>query len=472
MSAFLIRLLLGCAVLLCSVALAEDYPYEAYVVTDDAEVVAGPGHRFYITERLARGTQVEIYREEPSGWLAIRPPEGSFSWVPADFVERLDDELGKVKEPAAAWIGTSVEHVSEHHQQFTLKAGELVSILSEKTVTAKSGGEQTWLKISPPAGEFRWIHLRDVSRQKPKVPTAPLAAVSNDEPVDTVQQPTESPAEPQRIELVGEPIALSSLDDLPARVDRRVKPAQFRQSTSDEPKSLSPDGFVPRKRRDQERSALPPASSPSGAGVARPTSPARVASVAPRSLPTPSVSSGVTGNIADSDVRRQLDQIELDLSLMLSQQRSQWDFTDLERRVQALVDSGADPVARGRARLVLDKIKQFEKSFAATSGASRGASTHSTAADSEGASSTLADPRYDAQGTLKEVISRKSVNPVAPYAVVDGEGQPLCFISPSPGLNLNRYLNKQVGLYGRRGYLEELKKPHVLAERVIELQRR
>jgi hypothetical protein len=28
-----------------------------------------------------------------------------------------------------------------------------------------------------------------------------------------------------------------------------------------------------------------------------------------------------------------------------------------------------------------------------------------------------------------------------------------------------------VGLYGRRGMLEELKKPHVLAERVIDLER-
>ena len=40
----------------------------------------------------------------------------------------------------------------------TLKAGELVQIVGEKSVTAKSGNEQTWLKIAPPAGEYRWIH--------------------------------------------------------------------------------------------------------------------------------------------------------------------------------------------------------------------------------------------------------------------------------------------------------------------------
>jgi hypothetical protein len=155
---------------------------------------------------------------------------------------------------------------------------------------------------------------------------------------------------------------------------------------------------------------------------------------------------------------------------MMAQDHSQWDFAALERRVQALIESGADPASRGRARLVLDKIKQFEKSFESTRPVASQRSTSTAVTPS--ATSTLADPRYDAQGTLKEVISRKTARPAAPYAVVDAEGQPLCFISPSPGLNLNRYLNKPVGLYGRRGYLEELKKPHLVAERVIELNRR
>ena len=61
--------------------------------------------------------------------------------------------------------------------------------------------------------------------------------------------------------------------------------------------------------------------------------------------------------------------------------------------------------------------------------------------------------------------------PLAPYAVVDEDGKPLCFVTPSPGMNIGRYVNKQVGLYGRRGYIESLKTPHVTAERVIDLDR-
>ena len=129
-----------------AVSAADEFPYRAYVLSENVDVVAGPGHRFYATDRLARGTQVEIYREEASGWLAIRPPEGSFSWIPAEFVERLeDDQLGRVKEPTGAWIGTSVEHVSEHQQQVTLKAGELVQIIGDKTAAAKEGEKRTWL---------------------------------------------------------------------------------------------------------------------------------------------------------------------------------------------------------------------------------------------------------------------------------------------------------------------------------------
>jgi hypothetical protein len=165
---------------------------------------------------------------------------------------------------------------------------------------------------------------------------------------------------------------------------------------------------------------------------------------------------------------------------MLAQDKSLWNLGPLRERVQRLVEQGADPAARGRARLVLDKLKQFETTFdvadygpigGSAGGLAAGGAPAVANAKSTAESGSLADPRYDAQGWLKPVVSRKNDKPAAPYAVVDQEGQPLCFVTPSPGLNLNRYLNKQVGLYGRRGMLEELRKPHVTAERVIDLDR-
>ena len=151
---------------------------------------------------------------------------------------------------------------------------------------------------------------------------------------------------------------------------------------------------------------------------------------------------------------------------MLAQDRSTWNLAGLRQQVEAAVESGSDPIERGRARLLLDKIKQFETTFDATDIGPIGTTAGSTG---EPAAGSLADPRYDAKGWLKPVISKNK--PTAPYAVVDEDGKPLCFVTPSPGMNIGRYVNKQVGLYGRRGYIETLKTPHVTAERVIDLER-
>jgi hypothetical protein len=342
--------------------------------------------------------------------------------VPAEFVERLDaDNLGRVKESTGAWIGTSVEHVSEHQQQVTLKAGELVQVVGEKLVGAKSGKEQAWLKITPPAGEYRWVHLRDVSRQKPEEPVAPVTAEVEavSEPETTTpalsQKEREGTREPRRLELPGNAIALRDIEE-PAsgglRLDRYVEPAQYRTMTSgSESRPISPDGFVPRRRREGES---PSAASP--APIRTTTTPAanrprldpdaRIATATPR--PSQSIGSSSTlgsGGLGGDEIARQLDQIEIDLSLMVAQERSQWNLPALRRRVETLVEGGADPTSRGRARLVLDKIKQFEDAFernARIVGSGGHASTGGQAASgaqdkAPSVSSSLADPRYDAE---------------------------------------------------------------------------
>jgi hypothetical protein len=470
---------------------ADDSPYTAYVCVEQAEIVAGPGHRFYATDRLPRGMKVEIYREEPSGWLAIRPPEGSFSWVPAEFVERLEDKnLAKVKEPTGAYVGTSVEHVSEYQQQVTLKAGELVQVIAEKTAAASAGKERKWLKVAPPAGEYRWIHLRDVSRQQPEEPKPAEVeeeaterngkALTPEPPLRggySVSQREREKEEPRRLGPIGSGIAIRAIDDRPVTLDRYVEPAQFRSAaSSSDPRPLSPDGFVPRKRRAGDDSPVtssgPIRSTTIPAARATIDPDARFASVSPmRQIPDAVVVSPSARPLSADEFSRQLDQIEVDLSLMVSQDRSQWNLPALRRRAEGLVESGSDPTARGRARLVLDKIKQFENAFEAD-GSPAKRSLAASGGEMKPFTSSLADPRYDAQGVLKPVVSRKGDTPAAPFAVVDADGQPVCFVTPSPGLNLNRYLNKQVGMYGRRGYLEELKKPHLVAERVIEMDSR
>jgi hypothetical protein len=457
---------------------AEDgFPYKAYVALDGAEVVSGPGHRYYATDHLALGTKVEVYREEASGWLAIRPPQGSFSWVDAAAIERdeEDESLGRVIEPTPAWIGTAAERVREHRQRVTLKADEVVRILGEKQVETEEGEEETWLKIAPPAGEFRWIFLRDVSRQRPEPRAEPLI----DEQL--ASEPAEQPApeEPRRIEVPRSAIALRDLAPVVSRINepgRNVEAAQFRSSV--EPaKPLSSDGFVPRKRRGSEQLQTVPVPSEHLAGrqaatFTRPRvdPPALVDSAGPSKFTSVAAASTPAAAAPIDNAASQLQQLDVELSLMLAKDKSAWDLTDLRQRVEVLVERGNDPVARGQARLLLDKITQFEQTFDAEDIGPVAASAAVPAVEAD-AKPSPGDPRYDSKGWLKPVVSRRSEKPPAPFAIVDADGKPICFVSPSPGLNLNRYVNKQVGVYGRRGYIESLKTTHVTAERVIDLSR-
>jgi hypothetical protein len=479
---------------LCAAACAlaaraeDDFPYHAYVAVDGAEVVSGPGQRYYATDRLALGAKIEVYREEASGWLAIRPPQGSFSWVDAAAIERdeEDEALGRVTEPTPAWIGTAAERVSEHRQHVTLKEGEVVKIIGEKQVASDEGEEETWLKISPPAGEFRWIHLRDVSRQRPE----PIIVTQNisDETESTVRE-RDSSQEPRRIDVPRSAIALRDLKPPESRPDRRlfggrpeadshhVETTQFKSASEPATKETSSDGFVARKRRGNETPQASSAASEQlasrqNATFSRPRlDPPPLATPARSTTSTIGVSSGETVSL--DGMARQLEQLDVDLSLMLAKDKSSWDLTGLRQQVEVLVERGNDPVARGKARLLLDKIQQFEQTFDADDIGPVAASAAAPAAGNDKATgrTSPADPRYDGEGWLKPVVSRRSEKPPAPYALVDADGKPLVFITPSPGLNLNRYVNKQVGVYGRRGYLESLKASHVTAERVIDLGR-
>ncbi len=159
-----------------SVASAQDsqYPYTAYVSVDAAYIRSGPGKRYYPTDKLKRGDAVEVYREDPGGWLAIRPPAKSFSWVPADALQPTKDKLAVVTgDRVASHVGSRVGD-SHNVIQVRLERGEEVEIVAAEAVTT-DGRQELWCKISPPSGEFRWIYGRFIDRTKP-VPVAPIVA--------------------------------------------------------------------------------------------------------------------------------------------------------------------------------------------------------------------------------------------------------------------------------------------------------
>src|SRR5206468_3279770 len=82
------------ALLLGGPALADEKDFVSYtatVVQATADVHSGPSEKMYVTNRLSQGNKVNVVGQRDGGWLAIEPPEGSFSWVSERFLQRSQD---------------------------------------------------------------------------------------------------------------------------------------------------------------------------------------------------------------------------------------------------------------------------------------------------------------------------------------------------------------------------------------------
>ena len=79
--------LASCVAIAAEAAPEGTFPYKAFVTADDVYVRSGPGDNYYPTDKLKAGDEVEVYRHDPGGWLAIRPVPGSFCWVAGRFLQ-------------------------------------------------------------------------------------------------------------------------------------------------------------------------------------------------------------------------------------------------------------------------------------------------------------------------------------------------------------------------------------------------
>jgi uncharacterized protein YraI len=142
-------------------ARGDGFPYVAYINSADVYVRSGPGRDYYPTEKLAKGVQIEVYRHDPGGWLAIRPPQGSFAWVSARHLDLEEGNLATVNsDRVVARVGSSFSDMRDVIQ-VRLDRDEKVSLLE----TPES--DSPWCKIAPPAGEFRWVFSKYVDRELP-----------------------------------------------------------------------------------------------------------------------------------------------------------------------------------------------------------------------------------------------------------------------------------------------------------------
>lgn len=181
-----------------------------------------------------------------------------------------------------------------------------------------------------------------------------------------------------------------------------------------------------------------------------------------------------------------VEQLLLALSETVARPVDQWQLNDVAAQAQRIVDNGANAIERGQARLLLERIAEFDRAarqsgsipprvnpFSLASGGLSNSSVGLASATSSGASVPSArsaenQAKYDATGWLVLVHGATADKP--PYALTDRAGQILAYVSGLPGLKFDAYLNKPVGVNGRRGYLPQLQAAHIQAQRMHELR--
>ncbi len=448
-------------------------PYLATVQQKQATVRSGPGQHYYPTGLLKQGTVVEVYRHDPGGWLAIRPPVGSFSWVRAEAVQLVDTDVGEItREGELARIGSTLSPTRELWQ-VKLRKGEKVAIIQRVDEARGS-----WYKIEPPAGEFRWIYHQAV------VPLSEAAPVvkTQGEPAAFHQQTAEASVVPKQEGVAPNVLQASARTVQVSAAGETLQPPAQTAKQALQPLESEPGGT-------SVASALIPVAPP------RPEPPRGLA-------PSGNTNAGkgritAAGHIAT--IESQLDRLDLELSHQVCRPRKQWKLEPLRRQAEALVAAAEHPTVRARARELLKRIERFElirqarladltrqrrlhqlaaadsleretavapaatSSYPAGSAASQDRTPRTSSA--RGWTAPTTTRRYDARGQLVPVRSRGFDGPH--YAVVDPvTGKVRAYVSGAPGINLRQFIGRTVGVIGIQEVVPRLDAKHVAARRV------
>jgi hypothetical protein len=435
----------------CAAARAEPLPVTVPVSATHTLLRAGPGDDFYPTERVAAGAALEVWAIDESGYCAVRPVAGSFSWLRARDVEREGGATAPpgrnvvgvvVTDGVPARVGSQLNDL-RHVSQVALEAGERVQVV--ETVAVRDGrhaGE--WVRIEPPSGEFRWVRCEDLAlppELAPPVTAGPPAA---------------------GLAAAGE--ALDAIREAGAAVRQAVAEVEETAAApTAEPKPLDPPSTVGR---------LFSGWLPLGAGVFDPSA-----------APQPTAVSG--GAVAASG--DELADIDLALSLAVTGPSSGWNLAPLRDRLRQAAGRANSEGERTRAQAIAARLARFEAIQAGQQSIVAGPAGDPSSLRLGGMWSSLSalgsrpirpgvmsggaaaggqptwtpPDQVERTGRLATVVSRR---PDAPrWALVDEHNNVLTFVTPQAGVNLAPLVGQQVSVRGAKGYMPEYKRDYVVA---------
>lgn len=485
--------------------MAAEFPYRAVINADDVYVRSGPGQDYYPTEKLKQGEVVEVYRHDPGGWFAVRPPASSYSWVSARYVKEIGDGLLEVAiDGVVARVGSTLNQARDVWQ-VKLRKGEVLEMLD-----AGPGESGSWYRVSPPSGEFRWVYGRYVD------PTSGEAGLETAD---------EDYADIKHIDGEIQPEATSdgyvrgvrpASHEGSYAVTRRGDAEQFasHRRTRDEaslPEEPRRGSSFSSLRRADEGSIHRPASYQAGSREAdgEAIEPERTSASADRiaagqrhqepddesrSQRRSSKSQPARREVPAGSISLELERLEAELAFAVAEGADLDQLEGLFDRAVAASDRVRNRQELEQAESLIERIRRFaalrrqienaeermlltirrqqravkaEKARPAEQAVSYSKPSEESQraeVETDAVSVELVDSQFDGEGRLVPVYSKRIGAPQ--YALLDQENRVRSYVTSAPGVNLRAYEGRHVGIIGSRGYSAELKAPHVVAQRV------
>lgn len=209
------------------------------------------------------------------------------------------------------------------------------------------------------------------------------------------------------------------------------------------------------------------------------TAPVEPAATLPATIPMPATTTG------QPSFEQRLIALELALSTIVVERPSFWRFERLDAEATELLTLASNDAQRNAVRDTAARIDNFRRlgsqlrNGAEDAGGWRSPNSQANSQAIAQSTPRLAPPTqltstrdasgHDASGVLRPVVSQR---PDAPkYAVIDDAGRIAALVTPTPDLDarLKGMVGQRVGLDGQRGYRTDLRREHVVAERVTPL---
>lgn len=411
-------------------------PQTASVGPGGGVLLSGPDASYYPADEIAPGERLDVFQRLESGYCAVRPPEGSFSWVPAADFEIQGDVGRATRAGVPCRVGSRLEPDALDAVHVRLELGETVQVMER---VERDGIE--WLKIAPPAGEFRWIRSSELANNNPQSAKPEIAVMDQQAPTAGWVR-----AAAHQEELAAPPLA-----------DRYAAPAPLR-----------PAAAPPATEAPIARGATSPPDSFERRLAATEVRLSRIVS----DNPTLWRFDGVRVQVQElaQQARTDLERVAVsDLSTRVAK------FERLARRVSggpspSLASSRAPSRAPAAAGQVASAPRRFPGQAPALSQApaARQVAQQRSGVSPNARPAAPGSSEYDVVGVLRPVVSSRPGFPT--YAVIDDTGRVVSLLTPGVDLNLGPMVGKRVGVRGSRGFMPEYDQAHVTANRVTPLE--